>query len=274
MPGSIPGSATADPASRVEPGARVAGTASPAGKRRTVWTTLAALARRKPLGAVSAVILCGVVGVAILAPVLAPYDPYRFNLDHRGLPVRLQAPNATFLLGTDALGRDVLSRLVYGARVSLLVGFASVLAGTLLGTVLGLASGYCEGRVDSVLQRGVDTVMAVPGIVLALAVMSVLGQSLVNVIVVIAIVIAPGASRVVRGAVLAVKQNTFVDAAYAAGAAPWRIVLCSHPAQRVRAHPGHRHGLARQCHRHRGRPQLPRARHATTHSDMGRHARW
>ena len=78
---------------------------------------------------------------------------------------------------------------------------------------------------DSVLQRGVDTVMAVPGIVLALAVMSVLGQSLVNVIVVIAIVIAPGASRVVRGAVLAVKQNTFVDAAYAAGATPWRIVL-------------------------------------------------
>ena len=163
--------------------------------------------------------------MAILAPVLAPYDPYQFNLDHRGLPVRLQAPNATFLLGTDALGRDVLSRLVYGARVSLLVGFASVLAGTLLGTALGLASGYCEGRVDSVLQRGVDTVMAVPGIVLALAVMSVLGQSLVNVIVVIAIVIAPGASRVVRGAVLAVKQNTFVDAACAVGATPWRIVL-------------------------------------------------
>ena len=149
-----------------------------------------------------------------------------FNLDHRGLPVRLQAPNATFLLGTDALGRDVLSRLVYGARVSLLVGFASVLAARSSAPPSGLASGYCEGRVDSVLQRGVDTVMAVPGIVLALAVMSVLGQSLVNVIVVIAIVIAPGASRVVRGAVLAVKQNTFVDAAYAAGAAPWRIVLC------------------------------------------------
>ena len=226
MPGSIPGSATADPASSLEPGAHVVGTASHAGKRRSVWTKFATLARRKPLGALSAVILCGVVGVAILAGVIAPCDPYQFNLDHRGLPVRLQAPNATFLLGTDALGRDVLSRLVYGARVSLLVGFASVLVGTLLGTVLGLASGYCEGRVDSVLQRGVDTVMAVPGIVLALAVMSVLGQSLVNVIVVISIVIAPGTSRVVRGAVLAVKQNTFVDAAHAVGAAPWRIVLC------------------------------------------------
>ena len=91
--------------------------------------------------------------------------------------VRLQAPNATFLLGTDALGRDVLSRLVYGARVSLLVGFASVLVGTLRATALGLASGYYEGRVDSVLQRGVDTVMAVPGIVLALAVMSVLDRA-------------------------------------------------------------------------------------------------
>jgi len=226
MPGSIPGSATADSRERVEAGTRVVATAASAGTRRTAWTRFVTLVRRKPLGALSAVILCGVVAVAILAPVVAPYDPYQFNLDHRGLPVRLQAPNATFLLGTDALGRDVLSRLVYGARVSLLVGFASVLVGTLLGTGLGLASGYCEGRVDSVLQRGVDTVMAVPGIVLALAVMSVLGQSLVNVIVVIAIVIAPGASRVVRGAVLAVKQNTFVDAAYAAGAAPWRIVLC------------------------------------------------
>src|SRR5678816_3561721 len=227
MPGSIPGSATADSRERerVEPGARVVPTASSGGTRRTAWTKFVTLVRRKPLGALSAVILCGVVAVAILAPLLAPYDPYRFNLDHRGLPVRLQPPNAKFLLGTDALGRDVLSRLVYGARVSLLVGFASVLAGTLLGTALGLASGYCEGRVDSVLQRGVDTVMAVPGIVLALAVVSVLGQSLVNVIAVIGMVIAPGAARVVRGAVLAVKQNTFVDAAHAAGATPGRIVL-------------------------------------------------
>jgi ABC-type dipeptide/oligopeptide/nickel transport system permease subunit len=189
------------------------------------WQALAILIRHKPLGAASAMILCGLVVVAILAPVLAPYDPYQFNLSERGLPVRMQPPNAKFLFGTDPLGRDVLSRIVYGSRVSLIVGFASVAIGTLLGTLLGLVSGYWEGRVDQVLQRAVDTIMAIPGIVLALAVVSVLGQSLSNIILVIGLVIAPGASRVVRGTVLSVKQTTFIDAAYAAGASPWRIVV-------------------------------------------------
>ncbi|PYN04825.1 MAG: peptide ABC transporter permease [Candidatus Rokuibacteriota bacterium] len=183
------------------------------------------LVQRKPLGAVSAAIVCGLIAVALFAPVLAPRDPHAFNLDERGLPVRMQAPSATFLLGTDPLGRDVLSRIVYGARVSLIVGFASVMIGTLLGTALGLVSGYWEGRLDQVIQRGVDTAMAIPGIVLALAVMSVLGQSLTNIILVIGLVIAPGASRVVRGTVLAVKQQTFIDAAHASGASPGRIVL-------------------------------------------------
>src|SRR5437660_10415753 len=119
----------------------------------------------------------------------------------------MPAPTAAFPLGTDPLGRDVLGRIVYGGGVSLIVGLASVIIGTLLGTVLGLVSGYWEGKLDQVIQRGVDTTMAIPGIVLALAVMSVLGQSLTNIILVIALVIAPGASRVVRGTVLAVKQQ-------------------------------------------------------------------
>ncbi len=192
---------------------------------RGVWRAVVVLVRRKPLGAVSAAIICGLVAVALLAPVLAPRDPYAFNLNERGLPIRMQAPNATFLLGTDPLGRDVLSRIVYGARVSLIVGFGSVLIGTLLGTGLGLISGFWEGRLDQVIQRGVDTAMAIPGIVVALAVMSVLGQSLTNIILVIGLVIAPGTSRVVRGTVLAIKQQTFVDAALASGASPARIVL-------------------------------------------------
>jgi ABC-type dipeptide/oligopeptide/nickel transport system permease subunit len=197
---------------------------SPGGVWRGAGTALALLVRRKPLGAVSAVIILALVLVAILAPLLAPRDPYELNLNERGLPVRMQAPSAAFPLGTDPLGRDVLSRIVYGARVSLIVGFASVIIGTMLGTVLGLVSGYWEGRLDYVIQRGVDTAMAIPGIVLALAVMSVLGQSLTNIIIVIALVIAPGASRVVRGTVLAVKQHTFVDAAEALGASPGRVV--------------------------------------------------
>jgi peptide/nickel transport system permease protein len=189
-----------------------------------VWPALVLFARRKPLGAVSAVIILALVIVAIFAPVLAPRDPYALNLNERGLPIRMEPPSVRFPLGTDPLGRDVLSRIVYGARVSLIAGFASVILGTLVGTTLGLVSGYWEGRLDYVIQRGVDTTMAVPGIVLALAVMSVLGQSLTNIILVIALVIAPGASRVVRGTVLAVKQHTFVDAAAALGASPARIV--------------------------------------------------
>jgi ABC-type dipeptide/oligopeptide/nickel transport system permease subunit len=191
---------------------------------RGVWAAAALLVRRKPLGAASAVVILGLLVVALLAPLLAPRDPYALNLNERGLPIRMQGPTAAFPLGTDPLGRDVLSRIVYGARVSLIVGFASVLIGTGLGTLLGLVSGYWEGRLDYLIQRGVDTAMAIPGIVLALAVMSVLGQSLTNIILVIALVIAPGTSRVVRGTVLAVKQVAFVDAAQALGASPGRIV--------------------------------------------------
>ena len=186
---------------------------------------MSVLVRRKPLGAVSAAIIGALVAVATFAPVVAPRDPYAFNLNDRGLPIRMQSPDATFLLGTDPLGRDVLSRLVYGARVSLIVGFASVVIGTLLGTALGLVCGYWEGRLDHVIQRGVDTAMAIPGIVVALAVMSVLGQSLTNIILVIGLVIAPGASRVVRATVLAVKQETFIDAAHASGASTGRIIV-------------------------------------------------
>ena len=210
-------SATADPDLLAAP-------ESPPLTARGTLATGWRLARRKPLGVVSAVIILGLVVVALLAPLLAPRDPYALNLNERGLPIRMQAPTAAFPLGTDPLGRDVLSRIIYGARVSLIVGFASVVIGTTLGTVLGLVSGYWEGRLDYVIQRGVDTTMAIPGIVLALAVMSVLGQSLVNIILVIALVIAPGASRVVRGTVLAVKQETFVDAAQALGASPARVV--------------------------------------------------
>ena len=189
-----------------------------------VWHHVASVVQRKPLGAASAVVILALFAVAVLAPVLAPYDPYDFNLNAAGLPLRMQPPTTAFPLGTDPLGRDVLSRIIYGSRVSLIVGFASVILGTAVGTALGLLSGYLEGQVDYVIQRAVDTTMAIPGLVLALAVVSVLGQSLTNVIVVIAVVIAPGASRVVRGAVLALKQQAFIDAALALGASPPRII--------------------------------------------------
>jgi peptide/nickel transport system permease protein len=182
---------------------------------------VASLVAGKPLGALSALVIATLFAVAILAPVLAPYDPYDFNLNAHGLPLRMQPPTPAFLLGTDPLGRDVLSRIIYGSRVSLIVGFASVILGTALGTALGLLSGYLQGRVDYVIQRAVDTTMAIPGLVLALAVVAVLGQSLTNVI----LVIAPGAARVVRGSVLALKQEAFIDAALAMGASAPRIIV-------------------------------------------------
>ena len=225
MAGSIPESTTGEVRSRVSTHADDAPPRSATRGTSAAWRTAGRLVQRKPLGAISAVIVLVLVVVAVLAPVLAPRDPYAFNLDERGLPIRMQPPSATFLLGTDTLGRDVLSRIIYGAQVSLIVGLASVMIGTLVGTALGLVSGYWEGTLDHVIQRGVDTAMAIPGIVVALAVMSVLGQSLGHIILVIGLVIAPGASRVVRGTVLAVKQQTFIDAAHASGASASRIVL-------------------------------------------------
>ena len=194
-------------------------------RSRTWVRSLLDVARRKPLGTAGAVVTLLLILSAVLAPLIAPFDPYDFNLTDQGLPLRQQAPNGEFLFGTDALGRDVLSRIIYGARVSLMVGFLSVALGTTVGTAIGLASGFWGGKVDQVLQRIVDTFMAFPGIVLALAVIAVLGQSLMNIILVIAIVIAPGTSRVIRGAVLAVKENVYVEAARSIGASDLRISI-------------------------------------------------
>ena len=194
-------------------------------RSRTWMRSLLDVARRKPLGTAGAVVTLLLILSAVLAPLIAPFDPYDFNLTDQGLPLRQQAPNGEFLFGTDALGRDVLSRIIYGARVSLMVGFLSVALGTTVGTAIGLASGFWGGKVDQVLQRIVDTFMAFPGIVLALAVIAVLGQSLMNIILVIAIVIAPGTSRVIRGAVLAVKENIYVEAARSIGASDLRISI-------------------------------------------------
>ena len=194
-------------------------------RSRTWVRSLLDVARRKPLGTAGAVVTLLLILSAVLAPLIAPFDPYDFNLTDQGLPLRQQAPNGEFLFGTDALGRDVLSRIIYGARVSLMVGFLSVALGTTVGTAIGLASGFWGGKVDQVLQRIVDTFMAFPGIVLALAVIAVLGQSLMNIILVIAIVIAPGTSRVIRGAVLAVKENVYIEAARSIGASDLRISI-------------------------------------------------
>ncbi|MGE3539848.1 MAG: ABC transporter permease [Candidatus Tectimicrobiota bacterium] len=177
-------------------------------------------AKRKPLGAAAASLILLIVFTAIFADVLAPYDPLFTN------PViRLTPPGWQHFFGTDDIGRDVFSRIIYGARISLWVGLLAVGIGTLAGTIIGLICGYWEGRLDLVLQRFMDALMAIPGLILALAIVSVLTPNTTNAMLAIAVVIIPGNSRIVRGAVLSAKQNPYVEAARALGCRHLHIIL-------------------------------------------------
>jgi peptide/nickel transport system permease protein len=176
--------------------------------------------RSKPLGAVSSALILLAVLVAIFAPLLAPKDPLQTSLIDS-----LRPPSAEHPFGTDRNGRDMLSRIIYGARISLGIGVGAVALGVTLGTVIGLVSGFFGGAADMVLQRVVDTVQAFPTIVLAMAIVAAAGISYRNVIIAIGITIAPGTARVVRSAVLTVRENQYIDAARALGAADARIML-------------------------------------------------
>ena len=183
---------------------------------RSLWNVM----RKKPLGMASALLLLVLVLTAIFADVLAPYDPLEAHPE-----IRLQAPSGAHPFGTDDIGRDVLSRVVYGSRISLWVGLLAVGIGTFAGMIIGLACGYWEGRLDIILQRVMDAIQAIPGLVLALAIVSVLKPSTTNAMLAIAMVIIPGNSRIVRGAVLSAKQNRYVEAAQALGCRQVKIVL-------------------------------------------------
>lgn len=177
-------------------------------------------ARAKPLGAITGAIILLVVFVAIFAPALAPKDPTQTSLIDSLLP-----PSAEYPLGTDRNGRDMLSRIIYGARVSLGIGLGAVALGIIAGTVIGLVGGFLGGVVDMVMQRAVDMLLAFPTIVLAMAIVAAAGITYQNIIIAIGITIAPGVSRVVRSAVLSVRENQFVDAARALGATDLRMML-------------------------------------------------
>lgn len=177
-------------------------------------------ARTKPLGALSALVIFLLLIAAIFAPLVSPFDP-----DAQDLSRVMTSPSLRNLFGTDQVGRDLLSRVIFGARITLLVGLLSVVLGVIIGVSLGLITGYCGGRVDLIIQGAVDCVMAFPAIVLALALMAVLGTSLSNVIVAIAIVISPRVARVVRGSVLSVKEEEYIMASKASGCSHSRILL-------------------------------------------------
>src|ERR1051325_6411687 len=181
---------------------------------------LAHALRRQPLGAVAAALITLIVLTAIFADVLAPYDPLETHPE-----IRLARPSWEHPFGTDDIGRDVFSRIIHGARISLWVGLLAVGIGTAAGMVIGLLCGYCEGRLDLIFQRVMDAIQAIPGLMLALAIVSVLKPNTTNAMVAIAIVIIPGNSRIVRGAVLSAKQNRYVEAAQAIGCQHPRIIL-------------------------------------------------
>jgi len=183
---------------------------------QALWTAM----KRKPLGAASAAMLVLLVLTAIFADVLAPYDPLAPQPE-----IRLAAPSRAHLFGTDDIGRDVLSRIIYGCRISLWVGLLAVGIGTFFGMIIGLLCGYCEGRFDLIMQRVMDAIQAIPGLVLALAIVSVLKPNTTNAMLAIAMVIIPGNSRIVRGAVLSAKQNRYVEAAQAIGCRHPRLIL-------------------------------------------------
>jgi len=166
------------------------------------------------------IIILFYLAVAAFAPWLAPYDPYEINLDNR-----MHSPSLDHWMGTDDKGRDILSRIIYGSRLSMGVGFASVLFGAVFGIVLGLVAGYYGRWVDSIVMRIIDVMLAFPGILLALAIISALGPSLINVTIAVGVFSVPLFARIVRGSTLEVKKLEYIDAIRSLGARDITIIF-------------------------------------------------
>src|SRR5215470_15403175 len=178
----------------------------------TCARTLATFARKQPLGALGSLMLLTMVSLALLAASLAPFDPYEVHVRYKyaNPGVVLEETGQRFWLGADQLGRDTLSRLLYGARVSLYVSQVSVGLGVTLGALIGIMSAFMGGVVDLFVQRVVDSLMALPPIVLALAIVALAGVSLRNVVLALIVVLMPAAARLVRAQALSVKEMDYV----------------------------------------------------------------
>ncbi len=174
---------------------------------------------KNPLGIMGLIIVILTIFAAIFADVIAPYSPYQQNITES-----LNPPSVQHWLGQDDLGRDILSRIIFGARISLLVGFITVGVSALLGSVIGAIAGYFGGWVDEVLMRITDILLAFPGILLAIAIMAILGPSLNNVIIALCIVGWKSYARLVRGEILKEKEKEYIQAAKALGYSHFRII--------------------------------------------------
>lgn len=196
------------------------GTVPPPVARPPRRRALLRFAKQQPFGLAALVLIVAFVVMAALCPWLAPYDPLEQHRDSIMLP-----PNPDHLMGTDDLGRDVLSRTLYGARTSLLVAVATLALGGIVGILLGTISGYLGGSwIDTIIQRVMDTLMAIPSIVLLLFVAALLGPSIRNTVIALSLLVVPQFNRVTRGEMLRIREETFVEAARAIGCSPWRIL--------------------------------------------------
>ena len=192
-----------------------------AAEARVGWRgTVIDFVRRRPLGAAGAAVVIILILMALFANVIAPYNPVAVDFG-----AMLSRPNTAHWLGTDAFGRDVLTRLIYGSRTALMVGFGAAVIGATLGAVLGVGSAFFGGRVDLYLQRLMDIFIAFPLIILALAMVAILGNSLPNLIVAITIPMIPRCALVIRSTALSIREMPYVDAARAAGFGNARIIL-------------------------------------------------
>jgi ABC-type dipeptide/oligopeptide/nickel transport system permease subunit len=191
-------------------------------ERSRVWRKLL----RNPAAIAGALVLLAIVGAAVFAPYVAPHEPARQSLIRRFTPpIWTAGGKPGYVLGTDQVGRDILSRMIHGARVSLLVGVAAVAVSLGVGVVLGLLSGFLRGRVDTVIMTVVDVTLSFPQLLLALAFVAALGPSLVTIILVLGLTGWERYTRVVRAEVLALREKDFVEAARALGAGPLRTLL-------------------------------------------------
>jgi len=187
--------------------------------KRCLWRSVVNYCRREPLGTVGLVLVLVMFAAGGLADWIAPFNP-----EENDFSAMMEAPSWVHLLGTDQLGRDIFSRLVFGARTAMLVGFSSAVVGGVIGLVLGVTSAYFGGWFDLVFQRVLDVLMAFPLIILALAVVAVFGTGVINVIIAITVPLVPRCGRVVRASALAVREVPYVDAARALGFSHARIV--------------------------------------------------
>lgn len=181
---------------------------------------LGVLAKQNPLGTFGLIVIVVFVVVALFAPMIAPFDPNDFTAGTRDEPI-----SADHWFGTERLGRDIFSRVVYGARISLAVAIISVLIGGSIGILIGVVSGYMGGAIDAGIQRTVDAAIAFPALLLLLIITQSLGPSFWTIVVALMLAVIPGVTRVVRGAVLSEKNNQYIEAARASGAWAPRILL-------------------------------------------------